>query len=47
MKTEDLKNNKDYKYGFTTDVENIRSPKGLSKKLSDLSLISKKNLNGC
>ena len=28
MKTEDLKNNKDYKYGFTTDVENIRSPKG-------------------
>ena len=22
MKTEDLKNNKDYKYGFTTDVEN-------------------------
>ena len=30
MKTEDLKNIKDYKYGFTTDVENIRSPKGLS-----------------
>ena len=29
MKTEDLKNNKEYKYGFTTDVENIRSPKGL------------------
>ena len=32
MKTEDLKNNKDYKYGFTTDVENIRSPKGLSEE---------------
>ena len=25
MKTEDLKNNKDYKYGFTTNVENILS----------------------
>ncbi len=32
MKTEDLKNNRDYKYGFTTDVENIRSPKGLSEE---------------
>ena len=32
MKTEDLKNNKDYKYGFTTDVENVRSPKGLSEE---------------
>ena len=32
MKTEDLKNDKDYKYGFTTDVENIRSPKGLSEE---------------
>ena len=32
MKTEDIKNNKDYKYGFTTEVENIRSPKGLSEK---------------
>ena len=41
MKTEDLKNNTEYKYGFTTDVENIRSPKGLSeetiKSRSDLS----------
>ena len=32
MKTEDLKHSKDYKYGFTTDVENIRSPKGLSEE---------------
>ena len=31
MKTEDLKNNQEYKYGFTTDVENIRSPKGLNE----------------
>ena len=28
MKTEDLKNSQEYKYGFTTDVENIRAPKG-------------------
>ena len=31
MRTEDLKN-KDYKYGFTTELENIRSPKGLSEE---------------
>ena len=33
MKTEDLKNSKDYKYGFTTDVENINDLQGLSGKL--------------
>ena len=32
MKTEDLKNSKDYKYGFTTEVENIKSPKGLNEE---------------
>ena len=47
MKTEDLKNNKDYKYGFITDVENIRSPKGLSEETVDLSQILKRNQNGC
>ena len=31
MKAEDLKNTKEYKYGFTTDVENIRAPKGLNE----------------
>ncbi|MDA7829095.1 Fe-S cluster assembly protein SufB [bacterium] len=31
MKTEDLKNNKEYKYGFTTDIESIRAPKGLNE----------------
>ena len=36
MKTEDLKNNQEYKYGFTTDVENIRSPKVLMKILLNL-----------
>ena len=27
-----LTENQEYKYGFTTDVENIRSPKGLSEE---------------
>ena len=47
MKTENLnKNNKDYKYGFTTDVENIRSPKGLSEET--IRFISNiKNQSGC
>jgi len=30
MKTEDLKNSQEYKYGFTTDVENIRASRGLN-----------------
>ena len=47
MKAEDLKNNKDYKYGFTTDVENIRSPKGLNEETIKFISKIKKNLNGC
>ena len=31
MIEKDLKTNQDYKYGFTTDIENIRAPKGLSE----------------
>ena len=31
MKSEDINNNKEYKYGFTTDIENIRAPKGLNE----------------
>ena len=31
MKTEDLKKNQEYKYGFTTDIESIRAPKGLDE----------------
>ena len=27
----DIEKLKDYKYGFTTDIENIRAPKGLNK----------------
>ena len=31
MKSEELKN-QEYKYGFTTDIENIKAPKGLSEE---------------
>ena len=47
MKTEDIKNNQEYKYGFTTDVENIRSPKGLNEDTINLFQILKKSQNGC
>ena len=32
MKSEELKN-QEYKYGFTTEIENFKAPKGLSKEL--------------
>ena len=31
MKSEELKN-QEYKYGFTTDIENIKAPKGLNEE---------------
>ena len=31
MKSEELKN-QEYKYGFTTEIENFKAPKGLSEK---------------
>ena len=31
MKNEHIKNNQEYKYGFTTDIESIRAPKGLTE----------------
>jgi len=31
MKNQNL-DNQEYKYGFTTDIENVRAPKGLSEK---------------
>jgi len=33
MREKELDNLKDYKYGFTTDIENIKSPKGLNKEV--------------
>ena len=43
----DIEKLKDYKYGFSTDIENIRAPKGLNKNVLNLYLISKKNQIGC
>ena len=31
MKNQDLNINQEYKYGFTTDIESIRAPKGLNE----------------
>ena len=31
MESQDLNINKEYKYGFTTDIESIRAPKGLNE----------------
>ena len=46
MKSSELKN-QEYKYGFSTDIENFKAPKGLSEKLLNLFLKLKKSLNGC
>ena len=33
MREKQIDKLKDYKYGFTTDIENIRAPKGLNKEV--------------
>ena len=33
MKQQDLAKNKEYKYGFTTDIESVRAPKGLNEEV--------------
>ena len=33
MKQEQLEKSKEYKYGFTTDIESIKAPKGLNKEV--------------
>ena len=43
----DIEKLKDYKYGFTTDIENIRAPKGLNKEVIEFISKAKKNQNGC
>ena len=32
MREKEIEKLKDYKYGFTTEIENIQSPKGLTKE---------------
>ena len=39
MKTHNINTNKEYKYGFTTDVESIKAPKGLNE--NTINFISK------
>ena len=31
MKQQELEKSKEYKYGFTTEIESIRAPKGLNE----------------
>jgi Fe-S cluster assembly protein SufB len=38
---------KDYKYGFSTDIESTTAPKGLNEEVITLFQILKKNLSGC
>ncbi|SVB39993.1 uncharacterized protein METZ01_LOCUS192847, partial [marine metagenome] len=33
MREKELEKIKKYKYGFSTDIENIRAPKGLNKEV--------------
>ena len=47
MSKENIKTNKEYKYGFETKIESFKAPKGLSEKQLNLFLRSKKNQNGC
>ena len=39
MKNQSINTNQDYKYGFTTEIENIRAPKGLNE--TSIKFISK------
>ena len=39
----EIDNLKDYKYGFSTDIESIRAPKGLNEDVINLFRILKKN----
>ena len=43
----DIENLKDYKYGFTTDIENIKAPKGLNEDVIKLISNKKNEPNGC
>ena len=43
----DIENLKDYKYGFSTDIENIKAPKGLNEEIIKFISNIKKEPNGC
>ena len=33
MKQQELEKTKEYKYGFTTDIESVKAPKGLNEEV--------------
>ena len=33
MKQKEIEKSKEYKYGFVTDIETIKAPKGLNEKI--------------
>ena len=33
MKQQELEKSKEYKYGFVTDIESVKAPKGLSEEV--------------
>ena len=39
MRDKQIEDLKDYKYGFSTDIESFKAPKGLNEKVIRLSLI--------
>ena len=47
MKNQNFGQQKEYKYGFTTDIENIKAPKGLSEDTIKFISKAKKSQNGC
>ena len=45
MREKELEKIKEYKYGFSTDIENIKAPKGLNKEvIKFIEITEKKNI---
>ena len=42
MKQQELEKSKEYKYGFTTNIESIRAPKGLNEEVIQIYIKNKK-----
>ena len=47
QRQKEIDNLKDYKYGFSTDIESTKAPKGLSEEVIKFISNIKKNHNGC
>ena len=47
MQQSPINPSKEYKYGFTTDIESIRAPKGLNEDVIKFISNIKKNHIGC